>query len=159
MTLAAKNKDKLDFNKESFFAIMGELPPIFLEHYKEIALDQGRMPLQPAWQRYIELEQSDILHILTVRHKGRLVGYHFNFVYPHMHYASTLCSFSDMFFILPQYRQGFNGIKFFIENEKMLKVIGVKKMFVMTKVHKEVQPVMKRLKYKFIERIFSKWIE
>lgn len=135
---------------------MPELPALFQEHYDEVALDKENMKLNPAWGRYIELELSGILHILTVRKDGGLIGYHFNLVYPHLHYADVLCSFSDMFFLRRDCRRGFAGVKLFLENEKMLRALGVRKCFVMTKVHVDVRKIMKRLKYKFIERIFAK---
>ena len=148
----------ITFQKEFFLTLMPELPPLFLAHYEEVALDKEHMVLQPAWKQYINLETAGVLHILTVRRDGRLIGYHFNLCYPHLHYADVLCSFSDMFFLRPEYRKGWLGVKMFIENEKMLKTLGVKKMFVMTKVHIDVRKIMKRLNYTFIERIFSKWI-
>lgn len=149
---------EITFQKEWFYSLMTELPALFFAHYDEIALDKGRMELSPAWKQYINLETSGVLHILTARADGKLVGYHFNLVYPHLHYSQVLCSFSDMFFLAPQFRRGWTGVKMFTENEKMLRELGVQKMFVMTKDHKDVTAVMKRLKYKFIERIFSKWL-
>lgn len=148
----------ITFQKEWFLTLMPELPTLFLEHYEEIALDKEHMVLNPGWKQYVNLETAGVLHILTARDEGKLIGYHFNLCYPHLHYSDVLCSFSDMFFMLPLYRKGYTGVNMFIANEKMLKELGVKKMFVMTKVHKDMRPVMKRLKYKFIERIFSKWI-
>lgn len=138
---------------------MPEFPPLFCAHYDEIALDKDRMELSPAWKQYVNLEYSGVLHILTVRDSGKLVGYHFNLVYPHLHYSAVLCSFSDMFYLAKPYRKGGWGyIKFFAANEEMLRSMGVKKLFVMTKLHKSMLAVMKRLKYVPIEYIFSKWL-
>ena len=138
---------------------MHEFPPVFLAHYDEIALDKERMPLHPAWKQYVNLEYAGVLHVLTARDAGRLVGYHFSLVYPHLHYADVLCSFSDMFYLEKGYRAGGWGyIKFFLANEDMLRTLGVKKMFVMTKIHKSMVAVMKRLKYTAIEYINSKWL-
>ena len=63
-----------------------------------------------------------------------------------------------MFFMVESYRKGWAGIKLFTENEKMLKQLGVKKLFVMTKIHRDVTKIMQRLKYQAIEYIHSKWI-
>jgi len=156
MTAAARTK--VTFQREWFLHLMPEFPPLFLEHYEEIALDQDKMELSPAWMQYVNLESSGVLHVLTMRVDGKLAGYFFNLCYPHLHYNKVLCSFSDMFFISKKYRSAWRYVRMYIENEKMLKGLKVQKIFVMTKEHKDFTPVMKRLKYKFIERIFSKWI-
>ena len=149
---------EITYQKEFFYYIMPELPALFMAHYDEVALDKEHMALSPAWKQYINLETAGVLHILTVRAGGELVGYFFNLVYPHLHYSDVLCSFSDMFFMRPQYRKGWRGVKLFIENEKMLKALGVKKLFIMTKIHIDVIKIIERLRYKTIEYVHSGWI-
>lgn len=157
MTVAAPSTE-ITYQREWFIKIMPELPALFLKHYDEIALDKNKMELDPAWIQYVNLESAGVLHVLTMRVDGVLAGYYFNLVYPHLHYSKILCSFGDMFFIDKKYRTPWRYVKLFVENEKFLRSIGTKKVFVMTKVHRDFRPVMKRLKYRFIERIFSKWI-
>lgn len=150
---------KITFQKELFLEVMPEFPELFMAHYDEIALDKAQMPLNPAWKQYVNLESAGVLHVLTMRADGKLVGYFFNLAYPHLHYSDILCSFSDMFYIARGYRRGGWGyIKMLLANEAMLRDIGVQKIFVMTKIHKSMVAVMKRLKYTAIEYINSKWL-
>ncbi len=149
----------ITYQREWFIHVMKELPPLFLAHYDEIALDKKHMQLNPHWEQFVNLEANKILHVLTARTaENKLVGYSFNLVYPHLHYCNVLCSFTDMFFLDKSVRSGWEYLRMYRANEKLLRGLGVKKIFVMTKAHKDFRPVMKRLKYKFIERIFSKWI-
>lgn len=129
---------------------------MFLQHWKEIALDQSVIKLDPDWQRYCLMEVQNQLHIMTVREGTKLIGYYFAIVLPHLHYKSSYTAYSDIFYILPEYRRGLAGYKLFRETEKMLKDLGVQKSYVMTKTHLPITMLMKRLKYRFIERIYTK---
>lgn len=135
---------------------MPELPTLFTEHWKEVALDKDIIELDPDWQGYVLLEVRGILHIITARANGKLIGYYFALVMPNLHYKAVKMSWSDIFFILPEYRRGLTGLKLFTETEKMLKSLGVRKSYVMTKVHLPITIIMKRMAYRFIERIYAK---
>lgn len=92
-----------------------------------------------------------------------MVGYVFVFVFPHLHYASTLWAQTDIFWLDPVYRQGWAGIKIFRVLEKSLKEAGVKVIGVNTKLHFEagrgtIGKVFSRLGYKPVEMVYSKFI-
>lgn len=149
---------KITYQKEFFVQLIPELPELFMGEYEEAVEDKNRHKLNPAWQRYVELEMAQILHILTVRADGKLVGYIFNFIYPALQFADLVCASSDIMFILPAYRRGFTGVKLFIENDKMLKKLGAKKVLATFPSHANMQQLMKRLKYEVSGSIFSKWL-
>ena len=50
---------------------------MFHEHWKELALNQDTIKLDPDWDKFYALDVQGILRILTVRVEGRLVGYVF----------------------------------------------------------------------------------
>ena len=114
---------------------------LFKQHWKEIALNQDKIALDPDWQRYYDMDMADILNVLTVRSKGALVGYMFVLVAPHLHYCSSLWAITDIFRIDPAYRSGWAGIRLFKEMEKHLKLRGVKVAHVVVKLHFEAEPV------------------
>lgn len=143
---------------ECWTDIESELSEIFPEHWKEIALDKNAIQLEPDYLRYRMLDQADILKIVTVRDSERLVGYYVSIVTNNLHYASCKTAYCDIYFLLPQYRQGFVGINLFKFMEQEMKKIGVKKIFTMTKVHKDNSALMKRLGYSWVEKIYSKLI-
>jgi GNAT superfamily N-acetyltransferase len=84
-----------------------------MEHWRELALNQDTVPLDPDWDRFYALDVQGILRVLTVRAEGQLVGYVFLLLGPHLHYKSTLWAHCDMFWLDPLYRQGWTGVKMF----------------------------------------------
>lgn len=155
----------ITYQKESFSALRYELNPIIGVHWEEVALDRETIPLNPWWDRYMQLETQGNLHVLVVRDNGRLIGYYFGLVAPHLHYAQSITAHTDIFYLDPEYRSGYTGIKLFIEAEKMLRRLNVQKMYIANKVHGtihgrkqtlDMQPVFTRLGFKFIEKHYAK---
>lgn len=158
---AAPPEPKLKFQWERLTGFAPELPPLFLRHWQEIALDKDKIPLEPAWQEYFRLDQAGILRCLTVRtESGTLVGYHFVLIFPHLHYASTLSAQSDMFWLDPAYREGWWGVKLLSVVRDRLKEAGVKTHKLNIKLHFEADrgtlaKVLKRLGYQHVENAYS----
>lgn len=121
------------FQWERFSAIAAELPPLFERHWREIACDRDTIQLAPDWDAYYAMELHGVLHVLTARalpentarrdplKPGRLVGYIFNLVGGHQHYVSTRCAHTDMFWLAPRFRKGWQPVRFFLENLRGLK--------------------------------------
>jgi hypothetical protein len=86
------------------------------------------VPLDPNWEYYDELSKKGIRHLLTARDNGRLAGYYLSTVLYHPHYKTTLFSFVDVYFLLPEYRNAANGLRLFDEYEKAMKSLNVKVM-------------------------------
>lgn len=146
----------ITFKKESFTKIMHELPPLFHEHWKEVALNKKQIPLDPDWSRYMDMDALGQIHMMTVRDDGILIGYYVALVWTHLHYKTSKTAWSDILYLHPAYRLGWTGYKLFVHVERMLKAEGVQRSYVMTKAHLPINMIMKRLKYRLIERIFSK---
>jgi GNAT superfamily N-acetyltransferase len=149
------------FQWERFAAIAKELPPLFEKHWREIALNQDKVPLDPDWARYYDYDLLGILQVLTVRFDGGLVGYLFVFVHPHLHYASTLWAQTDLYWINPAYRG--RGVSLFRLMEKRLRELKVQAVYVNMKLHFEAErgtiaKIFERLGYKPIETIWVKWL-
>jgi hypothetical protein len=102
------------------------------------------------------MDALGILRVLTVRVGNELVGYHFVFVYPHLHYFSTLWAESDMFWLDPEHRRGLTGYWLLRHVRDQLKRDGVKKHTFRTKLHiQSFAPIMKRLGYQPVEMVYS----
>ncbi len=154
---------RLTYQWERFASIARELPPLFKRHWREIALNQDKVHLDPDWDRYFAYDLAGILHCLTVRSNGLLVGYVFVLVFPHLHYASTLWAQTDIFWLDPAYRQGLTGYRMLKEMEWYLKAGGVKVIYANAKLHFEagrgtIGPLLKRLGFEPVEMIYSKFI-
>lgn len=147
------------FGWERFFQIAHELPSLFVQHWKELALNQDVIPLDPDWDKYYALDVAGILRILTVRvPSGQLVGYVFLMAGPHLHYRSTLWAHVDMFWMDPVYRQGWTGVRLFKTLIKDAKVMGVVNLTLATKLHfmdDRVSKLLRRLGFMPIETIHA----
>lgn len=146
----------ITFQKEAFFKLMPELPPLFYEHWKATELDPDIMQLDIDWIRYLKMEAAGVLHIMTARLDRDLVGYYFAIVVPRIHCKGALTAYSDMFWVTPLARKGWTGVKLFTYTEKMLRDLGVRKSYIVTKVHLPLTILLKRLKYKFEEKLHAK---
>jgi GNAT superfamily N-acetyltransferase len=149
---------KITYRKERFVDLAPELPPLFKRHWEEIALNRDKIPLNPQWAAYGRLEQGGALHIVTARHQGELVGYFFCIVVPDLHYGILTCH-DDLFYILPEYRKGWIGYRLFSSCEKMLRALGVQRVYCRTKVDHPVDKLLVRLGYRLIERVYAKLLE
>jgi hypothetical protein len=130
------DRDRLSFQWEQFSKIHRELLPLFKKHWKEVALDQEQVPLDPDWDYYFAADARQILHILTARApNGKLAGYVFNIVGAHNHYKSTRHAHTEMFYLHPYFRKGWQPVRMFKENLAGLKVMGVEVAMISFKLH------------------------
>lgn len=153
----------LIYQWQPFRDFVRELPPLFKQHWRELALNQDKIPLDPDWPRYFDLDLIGLLRCLTVRDRGLLVGYVFVLVFPHLHYASTLWAQTDIFWLDPVYRQGWAGYRMLRMMEKGLKEIGVKVINVNAKLHFEasrgtIGRLLERLGYQPSDVVYVKFI-
>lgn len=154
-----KANEGLTLQWERLAHISRELLPLFRKHWKEIALNQDKVELDPDWDRYFDLELRGLLHILTARYSGLLQGYVFNLVGPHLHYASTRWCLTDMYWLDPRCRLGWFPVKMLIENMRGLKEREVRVHNINIKVHFQsdrMTKLMTRLGYKPADIVFQK---
>lgn len=128
------------------------------EHWQEIAVNKDKIKLNPDWDAYEELEAAGKLKIFTARDNGKLVGYFVVFINRHIHYKDHIYACNDILFLKEEYRKGMTGVKLIKFAEKYLKDDGVSVFVVNTKVHKPFDPIMDRLGFNLVERVYSKYI-
>lgn len=147
-----------EFAWERFSQIAHELPPLFLEHWRELALNKDAIPLDPDWDKFYALDVQNILRVLTVRVEGVLAGYAFLLVGPHLHYRSTCWGHIDMFWTDPVIRSGWTGVKLFKILIRDAKVMGAVNLTLSTKHHfmdNRVTKLLQRLGFTPIETVHS----
>lgn len=138
--------------------VKGEMAPMFERHWREIALNHAEVPLDIDHARYDALAAAGALHVVTARDETGLIGYHIAIISTHLHYKSTLHGITDVYYVAPEKRQGFTGIRLFQAVERELKARGVRKLFTGTKLHLDMGPLFERLGYTAVERLYSKLI-
>ena len=123
-----------------------ELKPLFDPHWKEIALDQERVPLAPNYPEYLKREAEGTVLCVVLRERGAIVGYFVGFVAPALHYQSCLTLTMDIYWIHPDYRAEDSLSQ--LEEDMLAELLfssvkaeavrrGVKRPFYGSKVHKD----------------------
>ncbi len=148
----------ITFHVESFGRALPEFRALLADHWKELALDQEKVPLDPQWEVYAQREDRGELLFVAAREAGQIVGYFIGFVAPGLHYATCLTCTMDIFYLRPDRRTGMAGIRMFKFVEQELRRRGVDRWFVGSKVHADASALFERLKFSRVEVYYSKWL-
>lgn len=136
-----------------------EVYPLLVKHWEEVAANKTKVPLNPDFHRYLELEQQNCLHILTCRDQdNRLIGYISTFITPHIHYMDTVYADNDLIYIHPDHRKGTLALRMLKHFEIIMKERGVSVLHMHVKTYKDFSPLLERIGYSHIENIYSKYI-
>jgi hypothetical protein len=149
---------KLSFSVERWRDFWPGLQKLQVRHWEELGLDRDRIPLGVDDIRFGVIDEQDLLHIVTVRAEGELIGYYMAVVMPHLHYKDAgLMAFTDMYFILPEYRTGV-GARMMSFVEHSLKERGVVKIYLSCKVHEDHSKLFEAMNYRKSDISFTKYI-
>jgi GNAT superfamily N-acetyltransferase len=143
---------------ESFEENLEYLKPLLPIHYKELALNQDKVPLSPQFDKYVATEKQGGLIFVTLRKAGEMVGYFIGFIAPGLHYSTCLTCQMDIFYVLPEHRGGGTGFQLFRFVEQQLKKRGVQRLFVGSKLHKDASWLFEKLNYTPVETYYSAWL-
>ncbi len=143
---------------ESWSHMLPEAKELFPLHWKELAIEQEHIKIDMDAELYELLEKQNALHVVTVRSAGKLVGYIIGFLRTHMHYKSSgLMALTDMYFILPEYRNG-SGVRMFMEYERTLKARGVVNAITSCKNHLDQTELLQKLGWTWTDKTFCKYL-
>ena len=135
-----------------------EIKPLLPEHWKELALNQDKVPLDPQWHVYeIRQNAGEVLYT-TLRKDGVLVGYFIGFVVPGLHYKTCLTLTMDIYWTHPDIRGGTAALRLFKTVEKEARRRGVQRVFYGSKNHKDSSRLFAAMGFEPVETFHSKWI-
>lgn len=147
----------MQFQLEAWSAALPELRPLFARLWDEVAIDKDRFTAECAEAKYAALDAQGILHLATAREEGKLCGYFLVFLTPNAHYADAgLMGFTDMYFLLPEFRKGNTGLRLFSFMEETLRTRGVVKFYTSHKLHRDRSAMLKTLGFKATDIVYSK---
>ncbi len=146
------------YQQEALADCIHEAQPLLLDHWHEIALDKGKVPLEPDWDKYRLLDQAGVLNLTTARDGTRLVGYALYILANNLHYRTLKVADSDVFFLAKAYRQGCTGLGLLKAAEANLIAAGTDKIINRLKLHYDVGAIFERLGYRPIERVYAKLV-
>jgi len=146
----------IDIQRECLASVKDEIQPLLKKHWEMVALNQGKIKLNPDWKEYSRLDNAGILRIFTARIDGNLVGYCVLLVSQSIHYKDHKFASNDVVFVLPEYRSGATGYKLIKYAEDHCRENDVSLMMINTKVHIPFDSLMIGMGFDLIERIYSK---
>ena len=148
----------ITFQKETWDELSRDASEkIFPEHWRALALDQAEIPLTVDDALYSSCDKKGVLHVVTAREDGSLIGYIIIWVMPHPHYKEFgLQASTDAFFVVPKYRRGGTGARMLMFAEASLKERDVKKVSISVKIHEDHSDVMEALGWKPTDKVFAK---
>lgn len=146
------------YQQEFLSSVVEEIKPLLEKHWSEIAVNKDNIKLNPDWDAYYSLEAQDKLRIFTARSGEELIGYFVVVVSTGLHYKDHLFACNDVIYLSPEYRKGFTGVRLIRFAENCLKADGVSVLTINTKVHQPFDRLMDFLKFKNVERVYSKYL-
>lgn len=109
------------------------------------------------WDTYRALEDMGGLKVFTARtDSGSLVGYFSVVLSPSLNSKSVVNVISDAFYLHPEYRKGFAGVKLFKFVEKCLKEDGLNNLVVTSTAAYPIDNFLTRLGYSKAETLYQK---
>ena len=127
-------------------------------HYDEIEILK-EFPLDIDYETYESIYNSKRLVFISAKDGEELVGYIVFFVMPHIHSKNCLTAHEDLYFLKPEYRKGYNGIKMFKFAQEYLKDIGVDLVLYATKFEFDNSSLFRYLGCKPIDKVFTKLLQ
>lgn len=146
------------FAVENLRNVLLEMSPLFRAHWLEAAMYKEHIPLELDTDKYLALSDAGVLFLVTIRDAGKLVGYYVAMLTKPIRYKTLLVGVTDVFYLMPEYRRGRNGIELFKYVERELKARGVKKIVVGTKAHLHNERIFEYLGFDKAEVYYTKYL-
>jgi|TARA_B110000240_G_scaffold195369_1_gene244848 hypothetical protein len=149
----------IKYQQEFLSQVQSDIEPLINLHWKEIALNQDNIKLNPDWEAYANLESEGKLKIFTAREGDTLVGYFVTILGRNIHYKDHVFASNDVIYLHKDYRKGFAGIRLIKFAKKCLTEDGISVLTINTKVHQPFDKVLERLGFNLIERVYSSYLQ
>jgi len=129
-------------------------------HWEEVEQYKDKIKLNPDFNKYIELDNLGMLHVVTARREQdlKLIGYFISVIMPPLHHKDHLFAVSDIIYIAPEYRGKLLGLKLIKYTEKKLKEKGVSVLNITMKTHASFEKILERIDFNKQEITYTKYI-
>lgn len=147
----------IDYQREQITPdLISEILPLAQVHFKEVDPFSDK-PLALHVEQYLQAEA--ILRVYSAREGERLVGYAVFTVTKHPHYEDMLQATQDLLFLSPQARHGDEGPNFMRWCDEELANEGVDVIFQYASDRRDIGPILERLGYKQIQRLYARRLD
>jgi GNAT superfamily N-acetyltransferase len=146
------------FAIEPYAQIIEDMKPMFAEHWRELALYQDSIPLDPDYEFYEAAANAGLLTFFSVRLDGALVGYAvFMGREKNPHYKTTRWMVSDILYIAPDHRHAGVGAGLIRFIEAVFTQRGIHVLHIGTKESSpDLATLLQRLGYERVEAVYGK---
>lgn len=148
----------ITYQEESFKDCFDDMLPLLVEHWEEVAIYKDKVRLEIDQERYQMMDDLGLLHIVTARDDGVLIGYYVSFLNRHLHYSKTLYALNDVLFLDIPYRKQGVAKEMFKYAEDRLKERGVDVIVIHMKTDHPFKSLCTGLGFDKVEYNYSKYI-
>jgi predicted GNAT superfamily acetyltransferase len=131
----------LDIRSISFLELWSNGHHLFEDHCKE--LEDDRVTFLPDQNRYLALDDLDMLIVLGAYVDEHMVGYSVSVIYRHGHFDEILAT-NDSLYVDPDYRRGSLGWKLILSTEKSAQECGVSRMLWTAKCNSNLEILLQK---------------
>lgn len=124
-------------------------------HYKESQLFRRGQTFNASFERYNQYAKLGCFIPFTVRDEGRMVGYGGVYLVESMHTQSLIAT-EDTWYLLPEYRKGWNALKFFRFMEETVRDMGAKELTLTVPEGIGTGVICRRMGYKHVADMYNK---
>lgn len=143
---------------ESYDAYLPDVLPLYARHWEEVCWRRDKFSLSPDHARYRALEASGALRIYTAREEGIIVGYALFVIAQHLHYKEVKVANNDIFFVAPERRGAWLGVKLLKYARDALKAEGVQAWSLRMKKNLSWDAIANRVGLEEVDRVFLGYI-
>lgn len=148
----------ITFQVESVQDIQNVLSTLISDHYSEVESFADKIPLSVDWDKYYQLEDLGMLHIVTARESGELVGYFMAIIAPNLHASQDLVAMNHTLYLKPDLRRSGLGEQMIRFAESCYKELGVSVVTIHMKEKYPFDSLCKKLGYELTERTYMKYV-
>lgn len=149
----------ITFHVEPWCEFKRDAAYLWPKHWEEVAVNRDKIKLDVDYAQYDAMDAQGSLCVIAARSAGAIVGYWIGVIRPHLHYASSLTAFTDIYFVDKPFRKLGAGQQLFAFVEQELRRRGVQKIFTATKLHLDHSALFKASGYSETEVVFTKLLE
>lgn len=147
----------ISFQVEKWADALPELEPMFQLLWDDVALDKDKFVAKHDDEKYAALDKAGMLLVVTARCAGKLVGFFLTLLTPNPHYADAgLMAYTDMYYLVPECRQGNTGLRLFSFVEQCWREKKVVKAYSSHKLHRDRSAMFRVLGWKPTDLIYTK---
>ena len=131
----------LDIRSVSFLDLWSDGQHLFENHFQE--LEDSRAAFLPDKNRYLALDDLEMLIVLGAYVDEHMIGYSVSVIYRHGHCDEILAT-NDSLYVDPDYRRGPLGWKLILSTEKSAQECGVSRMLWTAKCNSNLETLLQR---------------